>query len=120
MVRLVTVLCWAIKLTTPNDDLAHKLLEEERIRRAESHRKVRRRVDRFSRTLYWLGLAAFLATLLLVLYMGSTTSLLLLSDYQQGLLPIKYFVGAAAFLVLAPLVAGIFMLRWIWTNRPSG
>lgn len=110
---------WAIALTSPNEEFVRKALEDERARRATSHRRVRERVGRFARAIYWLGFAAFVTIMLLGLYMGSTTALMLLADYQQGWLPAKYFIGAGVFLVVVPLIGGIFALRWLWLNRPS-
>ena len=62
---------------------------------------------------------ALLIIMLLSLYMGCTTALMLLADYQQGWLPAKYFIGAGLFFVVVPLVVGIFAIRWLWLNAPS-
>jgi len=100
-------------------DSVHTAFAEERLRRAEGQRRVRMRVNRFSRMMFWFGFLIFAAGTVVGLYIGTITSLMMLEDFRTGWLPGNYFAGALLILVVMPAIVGTFLLRRLWSSRPK-
>jgi H+/Cl- antiporter ClcA len=100
-------------------DSVHTAFAEECLRRDEAQRRVRKRVGRFSRMIFWFGFLVFAAGTVVGLYIGTITSLMLLEDFRTGWLPGNYFAGGLLILVVMPAIVGTFLLRRLWSNRPK-
>ena len=101
------------------EEEVRKAFEKERMRRDESQRQTRQRLKRYSSSLYWLGLAAYLLISGLAIFAGTSTGLLLLADLRDGLLPAKMVIPLFVFMCPLPVIVFFVLLRTIWRERPE-